>query len=49
MTESVDAFATRARAWLAENMPRVDPARPPLGDRGDEAAWQRARELQKRL
>lgn len=49
MTESVDAFATRARAWLAENMPRVDPARPRLGDRGDDAAWRRARELQKRL
>jgi alkylation response protein AidB-like acyl-CoA dehydrogenase len=49
MTESVEAFATRARAWLADNMPQVDPARPPLGDRGDDAAWQRARELQKRL
>jgi alkylation response protein AidB-like acyl-CoA dehydrogenase len=49
MTESVEAFAARARTWLAENMPRVDPARPPLGDRGDDGAWQRARELQKRL
>ncbi len=49
MTESVNAFAKRARAWLAESMPRVDPACPPLGDRGDEAAWQRARELQNRL
>jgi alkylation response protein AidB-like acyl-CoA dehydrogenase len=49
MTESVEAFATRARAWLAENMPRLDPARPPLAARGDDAAWQRARELQKRL
>lgn len=49
MTESVDAFAQRARAWLAENMPPIDPARAPLGDRGDDAAWRRARELQKRL
>ena len=49
MTESVEAFAARARAWLAENMPRLDPANPPLAARGDDAAWQRARELQKRL
>jgi alkylation response protein AidB-like acyl-CoA dehydrogenase len=49
MTESVEAFAARARAWLAENMPRLDPAKPPLAGRGDDAAWQRVRELQKRL
>jgi alkylation response protein AidB-like acyl-CoA dehydrogenase len=49
MTESVEAFAARAREWLALTMPRLDPARPPLADRGDDAAWQRARELQKRL
>lgn len=49
MTESVEAFAARARAWLAKNMPQVDPVRPPLGDRGDDASWRRARELQKRL
>ncbi|BBZ41737.1 acyl-CoA dehydrogenase family protein [Mycobacterium conspicuum] len=49
MTESVEAFAARARAWLAENMPRLDPAGPPVGARGDDAAWQRVRELQKRL
>ena len=49
MTESVEAFAARARAWLAENMPRLDPANPPLAARGDDAAWQRVRELQKRL
>ena len=24
-TESVAEFAARARAWLAENMPRIDP------------------------
>ncbi len=49
MTESVEAFAARARTWLAENMPRVDPTGPPPGARGDDAAWQRVRELQKRL
>ena len=48
-TESVAEFAARARAWLAENMPRIDPANPPAADRGEEEPWQRARELQKRL
>ncbi|OHV04710.1 acyl-CoA dehydrogenase family protein [Mycobacterium talmoniae] len=49
MTESVEQFAARAKAWLAENMPRIDPAAPPVADRDDERCWQRARELQKRL
>jgi alkylation response protein AidB-like acyl-CoA dehydrogenase len=48
-TESVAEFAERARAWLAENMPPIDPAKPPFADRGDEASWRRARELQRRL
>ncbi|MBV8789820.1 MAG: acyl-CoA dehydrogenase family protein, partial [Mycobacterium sp.] len=48
-TESVDAFRGRAREWLAANMPRLDPDRPPNAARDDEDAWQRARELQKRL
>ena len=48
-TESVDEFASRARTWLAENMPRIDPANPPDADRGDDAPWLRARELQKLL
>lgn len=48
-TESVDQFRARANAWLAENMPRIDPASPPAADRDDERCWQRARELQKRL
>ena len=48
-TESVEEFAARARAWLAENMPRIDPANPPDADRGEEAPWLRARELQKKL
>jgi alkylation response protein AidB-like acyl-CoA dehydrogenase len=48
-TETVEEFAARARVWLAENMPRIDPANPPEVDRGEEAPWQRARELQQRL
>jgi alkylation response protein AidB-like acyl-CoA dehydrogenase len=47
--ESVEQFRVRARAWLAENMPRIDPASPPHARRDDERCWQRARELQKRL
>ncbi|MFY2862100.1 acyl-CoA dehydrogenase family protein [Mycobacterium sp. THU-M104] len=48
-TETVAEFATRARAWLAENMPAIDPDCPPTAPRDDERAWARARELQKRL
>ncbi|WP_204081444.1 acyl-CoA dehydrogenase family protein [Mycobacterium riyadhense] len=48
-TESVAEFAGRASAWLAENMPRIDPASPPPAPRDDERSWRRARELQKRL
>lgn len=47
--ESVTEFAERARAWLADNMPPIDPLNPPFADRGEEASWQRARELQRRL
>lgn len=47
--ESVDEFAARASAWLAENMPPIDPANPPEHDRGEEQPWQRARELQRKL
>ncbi|ORV16679.1 acyl-CoA dehydrogenase [Mycobacterium celatum] len=49
MAESVEQFRARARVWLAENMPRIDPAAPPAAHRDDERSWQRARELQKRL
>ncbi|CAN5511464.1 hypothetical protein BH11ACT7_BH11ACT7_18960 [soil metagenome] len=48
-TESVADFAARARTWLADNMPRIDPQNPPYSDRGAEASWLRARELQKML
>ena len=47
--ESVDEFRTRARVWLAENMPAIDPADPPAAHRDEESCWLRARELQKRL
>ncbi len=49
ITESVAEFAARARAWLAENVPLIDPTDPPGVERGDEGPWLRARELQKRL
>jgi alkylation response protein AidB-like acyl-CoA dehydrogenase len=48
-SESVAEFAERARIWLADNMPRVDPTDPPGCDRGEDAPWARARELQKKL
>lgn len=48
-SEPVEEFAARARAWLADNMPRIDPDNPPEADRGDEAPWLRARELQRKL
>lgn len=48
-TESVAQFAARARAWLADNMPTIDPDNPPPAPRDDEASWSRARELQRRL
>ncbi|OBK48122.1 acyl-CoA dehydrogenase family protein [Mycobacterium kubicae] len=49
MTESVAEFVARARAWLADNMPGIDPESPPAAPRDDERSWLRARELQKRL
>jgi alkylation response protein AidB-like acyl-CoA dehydrogenase len=47
--ESVDDFRARARRWLADSMPRLDPECPPRAGRDDEGAWQRARDLQKSL
>ena len=45
MTESVAEFAERARAWLADNMPRIaDPNNPPYADRGEEESWQHVRD-----
>lgn len=47
--ESVESFRTRARAWLADNMPRVDEDVPLLPPGDDDHEWVRARELQKLL
>ncbi len=49
MTESVAEFRSRARAWLAENMPRLDPEKAAQLERDELASWRRARELQKTL
>jgi alkylation response protein AidB-like acyl-CoA dehydrogenase len=48
-TESVEEFRTRAKEWLAANLPPIDPAAPPAAPRDEEQSWQRARELQKLL
>ncbi|MGP4053217.1 acyl-CoA dehydrogenase family protein [Mycobacterium sp. 4D054] len=47
--ETVDEFAARARAWLAENMPRIDPDNPPFSVRAEQSSWDRAKDLQRRL
>lgn len=48
-TESVADFAARARTWLAENMPTIDPDHPPFSVRAEQSSWDHAKELQKRL
>jgi len=48
-TESVESFRLRARAWIAANLALEADGRQPGVPRRDEAAWQRARELQRRL
>jgi hypothetical protein len=47
--ESVEEFRSRARAWLAANMPRLDSDDAMILERDQLPSWQRARELQKRL
>jgi alkylation response protein AidB-like acyl-CoA dehydrogenase len=47
--ESVEEFRSRAKAWLAENMPRLDSDDAMILERDELTSWQRARELQKRL
>jgi alkylation response protein AidB-like acyl-CoA dehydrogenase len=47
--ESIEEFRARARAWLPEHMPSIDPAAPPAAHRDEERCWQRARELQRWL
>lgn len=48
-TETVAEFRSRAKAWLAENMPPQEPDQAAQLERDAEASWVRARELQKRL
>jgi len=47
--ETVEEFRSRAKSWLAANMPRLEPGQAALLERDAEASWQRARELQKTL
>lgn len=48
-SESVEEFRGRARAWLAENLPRLDSGDAMVLQRDELTSWQRARELQKKL
>jgi alkylation response protein AidB-like acyl-CoA dehydrogenase len=47
--ESVAEFRSRARSWLAANMPPLDPAKAASLERDAPESWQRARELQRTL
>jgi alkylation response protein AidB-like acyl-CoA dehydrogenase len=47
--ESVEDFRSRARSWLAANMPLLDPEEAARLERDGEASWRRARELQRIL
>lgn len=47
--ESVEEFRSRARSWLAANMPPLDPEEAARLERDGVASWQRARELQRTL
>jgi len=48
-TESVEEFRLRARAWLAEHMPRLPEGAPPPTRADDAAIWVRDRALQRVL
>ncbi|OBI24207.1 acyl-CoA dehydrogenase family protein [Mycobacterium sp. E2238] len=48
-SESVEDFRRRAKAWLADNLPRLDSGDAMVLQRDELSSWQRARELQKRL
>jgi len=47
--ESVESFRLRARAWLAEHMPRIPEGAPPVSRADDAGVWVRDRELQRIL
>ncbi|OBI02795.1 acyl-CoA dehydrogenase family protein [Mycobacterium scrofulaceum] len=48
-SESVAEFRSRARAWLAANLPRLDSEDAMDLQRDELASWRRARELQRKL
>ncbi|OBF12543.1 acyl-CoA dehydrogenase [Mycobacterium sp. ACS4054] len=48
-SEPVEQFRSRARAWLAENLPRLDSGDAMVLQRDEMTSWRRARELQKKL
>ncbi|WP_055399303.1 MULTISPECIES: acyl-CoA dehydrogenase family protein [unclassified Mycobacterium] len=48
-SESVEQFRSRARAWLAENLPRLDSGNAMVLQRDEMTSWRRARDLQKKL
>lgn len=48
-SESVEEFRSRAKVWLADNLPRLDSDDAMVLQRDELASWQRARELQKKL
>ncbi|MBI2696206.1 acyl-CoA dehydrogenase family protein [Mycobacterium nebraskense] len=48
-SESVEEFRSRAKAWLAENLPRLDSGDAMVLQRDELTSWRRARELQKKL
>lgn len=48
-SEPVEEFRSRAKAWLAENLPRLDSGDAMVLQRDELTSWQRARELQKKL
>lgn len=47
--ETVAEFRGRARAWLAENLPRLDSGDAMVLERDELTSWKRARELQRKL
>jgi alkylation response protein AidB-like acyl-CoA dehydrogenase len=47
--ESVADFRARARAWLADNLPRLDSDEATVLERDELTSWRRARELQRML
>ncbi|OBB64307.1 acyl-CoA dehydrogenase family protein [Mycobacterium sp. 852014-50255_SCH5639931] len=47
--ESVEDFRRRAKAWLADNLPRLDSGDAMVLQRDELSSWRRARELQKKL